>query len=315
MEVSATARNSNYPVLMPLDSRPNLAAPKGLLRIEDTLDAAGHIVLPPDVTLVSLIERNISNVGETTAYRYLDHTRSADGYVTELTWNQLGVRMRAIAARVQRVASHGDRVAILAPQGLDYVAGFFAALKAGDHRRAALRPRVAGPRRASRHRTSRFTSHRRADHVRGGGRCGVVAGRDRAPAATTCHHRRRCRRLGGRRICSGCPRPRRHLAPAVHLGIHPGAGRRGDHPPRGGHQPGPDDLVDRSTRPKHARRQLVTALPRHGTVDDRISRGVRGPLDTDVADGLHQAAPAVDPRVVGRLSPGPGGHRRTQLRV
>ena len=131
MEVSATARNSNYPVLMPLDSRPNLAAPKGLLRIEDTLDAAGHIVLPPDVTLVSLIERNISNVGETTAYRYLDHTRSADGYVTELTWNQLGVRMRAIAARVQRVASHGDRVAILAPQGLDYVAGFFAALKAG----------------------------------------------------------------------------------------------------------------------------------------------------------------------------------------
>ena len=53
------------------------------------------------------------------------------GRALEMTWNELGVRMRAIGARVQHVASRGDRVAILAPQGLDYVAGFFAAIKAG----------------------------------------------------------------------------------------------------------------------------------------------------------------------------------------
>ncbi len=111
----------------PIDS----AAHRGLLQIEDCLDADGNVVLPPGTTLISLIERNIANVGDTVAYRYLDHNRSAQGHAVELTWTQLGVRISAIGARIQRFASRGDRVAILAPQGLDYVAGFFAAIKAG----------------------------------------------------------------------------------------------------------------------------------------------------------------------------------------
>ena len=106
-------------------------APEGLLKIEDCLDADGGIVLPPGTTLISLIERNTANVGDTIAYRYLDFAGSSDGQPVELTWNQLGRRMTAIGAHVQRVASRGDRVAILAPQGLDYVAAFFAAVKAG----------------------------------------------------------------------------------------------------------------------------------------------------------------------------------------
>ncbi|GFG48661.1 fatty-acid--CoA ligase [Mycolicibacterium agri] len=117
---------------------------EGLLQIEDILDSAGNIALPSDVTLISLIERNIANVGDTIAYRYLDHTRSTDGYIHELTWTQLGVRMRAIAARVQQVASAGDRVAILAPQGLDYVAGFFAAIKAGTIAVPLFAPELQG---------------------------------------------------------------------------------------------------------------------------------------------------------------------------
>jgi len=112
-------------------STPGSVTPKGLLRIEDCLDAEGGVALPPGTTLISLIDRNIAHVGDAVAYRYLDFTRSADGEVDELTWTQLGCRMRAIGARVQRVTSRGDRVAILAPQGLDYVAGFFAAVKAG----------------------------------------------------------------------------------------------------------------------------------------------------------------------------------------
>ena len=105
-------------------------APKGLLRIEDCLDASGAIVMPPGTTLISLIERNIANVGDATAYRYLDYARS-EGDAVEVTWSQLGVRLQAIAARVQQFADRGDRVAILAPQGIDYVAGFYAAIKAG----------------------------------------------------------------------------------------------------------------------------------------------------------------------------------------
>lgn len=104
---------------------------EGLLQIEDCLDAAGGIVLPPGVTLISLIERNIANIGDTVAYRYLDFTRSPDGEATEMTWHDLGRRMRAVGAHVQRRTERGDRVAILAPQGLDYVTGFFAAVKAG----------------------------------------------------------------------------------------------------------------------------------------------------------------------------------------
>ena len=106
-------------------------APPGLLRIADCLTADGGVALPPGVTLPSLIERNVAHVGDTVAYRYLDFTGSDAGHAVELTWAQLGVRTRAIAAHLQRVATRGDRVAILAPQGLDYVVGFFASIKAG----------------------------------------------------------------------------------------------------------------------------------------------------------------------------------------
>jgi fatty-acyl-CoA synthase len=129
---------------MPADSALKLAVHQGLWQIEDVIDAAGNVVLPAGITLISLIERNIATVGDTVAYRYLDHTRSESGYVHELTWRQLGARMRAIGAEVQRFASRGDRVAVLAPQGLDYVAGFFAAIKAGTVAVPLFAPELAG---------------------------------------------------------------------------------------------------------------------------------------------------------------------------
>ncbi len=115
---------------MDCGTRHDAAAPKGLLLIEDCLDADGGVAMPPGTTLISLIERNIANVGDAVAYRYLDYARS-EGHTFEVTWAQLGVRLRAIGAQVQKFAGEGDRVAILAPQGIDYVAGFYAAIKAG----------------------------------------------------------------------------------------------------------------------------------------------------------------------------------------
>jgi fatty-acyl-CoA synthase len=117
---------------------------EGLLHIEDCLDDAGRIVLPAGVTLISLIDRNIANVGDAPAYRYLDFTGGDDGRVAELTWRQLGARLQAIAGRVQRLAQRGDRVAILAPQGLDYVAGFFSAIKAGTVAVPLFAPELQG---------------------------------------------------------------------------------------------------------------------------------------------------------------------------
>ena len=116
----------------------------GLLQIEDCLDADGGIVLPPGVTLISLIDRNIENVGDAVAYRYLDFTPSDAGHPTEITWTQLGVRLKAIGARIQQVAARGDRVAILAPQGLEYIAGFFAAVKAGTIAVPLFAPELPG---------------------------------------------------------------------------------------------------------------------------------------------------------------------------
>ncbi|MGP4056200.1 fatty acyl-AMP ligase [Mycobacterium sp. 4D054] len=120
------------------------AVPEGLLRIEDCLDDAGEIVLPPGVTLISLIERNIAHVGDTVAYRFLDYSGGDDAHTVEMTWKQLGVRMQAIGAHLQQVAGRGDRVAILAPQGLEYVAGFFAAAKAGTIAVPLFAPELPG---------------------------------------------------------------------------------------------------------------------------------------------------------------------------
>jgi fatty-acyl-CoA synthase len=125
-------------------SAPESAVHEGLWQIEDVLDADGHVALPAGITLISLIERNIANVGDSVAYRYLDHTRSESGFADELTWTRLGVRMRAIGAQVQRFASRGDRVAVLAPQGLEYVAGFFAAIKAGTVAVPLFAPELQG---------------------------------------------------------------------------------------------------------------------------------------------------------------------------
>ena len=124
-------------------SRQDSVAPKGLLLIEDCLDADGQIALPPGTTLISLIERNVANVGDATAYRYLDYARS-EGNVLEVTWAQLGARLTAIGARVQKFAGNGDRVAILAPQGIDYVAGFYAAIKAGSIAVPLFAPELPG---------------------------------------------------------------------------------------------------------------------------------------------------------------------------
>ncbi|MFQ6394830.1 long-chain-fatty-acid--AMP ligase FadD32 [Nocardia sp. KC 131] len=98
---------------------------------DDYLDETGNIRIPEDHTLVDHVEKHTRNDANTLAYRYIDYSRERDGEAQELTWREFGVRLRAVAARLQQVTNPGDRVAILAPQGLDYVISFFAAIYAG----------------------------------------------------------------------------------------------------------------------------------------------------------------------------------------
>ncbi len=116
----------------------------GLLQIEECLDAQGGVALPPGVTLISLIDRNIANAGDATAYRYLDHSGAADLHTEEVTWIQFGARLQAVGAHVQQAAGRGERVAILAPQGIDYVVGFYAAIKAGTIAVPLFAPELPG---------------------------------------------------------------------------------------------------------------------------------------------------------------------------
>ncbi|WP_327148871.1 long-chain-fatty-acid--AMP ligase FadD32 [Nocardia sp. NBC_01329] len=98
---------------------------------DDYLDENGNITIPDDRTLVDHVEKHTRNDANTLAYRYIDYSRERDGEAHELTWQQFGVRLRAVAGRLQQVTTPGDRVAVLAPQGLDYVISFFAAIYAG----------------------------------------------------------------------------------------------------------------------------------------------------------------------------------------
>jgi fatty-acyl-CoA synthase len=112
--------------------------------LTDYLDADGGIVLPEGVSLVTFLDRHIADIGDAIAYRYLDYTQHPDGKAITLTWAELGTRLRAIGARLQQVTSRGDRVAILAPHGIDYIVGFFAAIKAGNIAVPLFAPELPG---------------------------------------------------------------------------------------------------------------------------------------------------------------------------
>jgi len=100
--------------------------------------------VPKGVTLTSNFDRNRAQLGDSPAYRFLDYSQEQDGRVIELSWNELWSRVCAIGARLQQVTQPGDRVAILAPQGLDYVAGFFAAVHAGNVAIPLFAPTLSG---------------------------------------------------------------------------------------------------------------------------------------------------------------------------
>ena len=78
------------------------------------------------------------------AYTFIDYDVDPAGYRETVTWAQLRNRVRVVAAELATCASPGDRVAILAPQGLDYVAGFFAAIKAGTIAVPLFAPELPG---------------------------------------------------------------------------------------------------------------------------------------------------------------------------
>ncbi|MFI5708844.1 fatty acyl-AMP ligase [Kribbella sp. NPDC051620] len=69
-------------------------------------------------TIVDLVARWAREKPDQPAYTYVDYR--ADSRTT-LTWAEVDGRARAVAATIRKTAQPGDRVAVLLPQGLDYL--------------------------------------------------------------------------------------------------------------------------------------------------------------------------------------------------
>ncbi len=65
------------------------------------------------------------------AYTFIDYDIDPAGYAESLTWAQVHHRVQVVAEELLRHGSKGDRAAILAPQGLEYIVAFYGAMAAG----------------------------------------------------------------------------------------------------------------------------------------------------------------------------------------
>ncbi|MEH0442202.1 fatty acyl-AMP ligase [Streptomyces sp. B21-102] len=90
---------------------------------------------PPLVPAYRTLPEYVRHWAETTpdrrAFTFVDHPDARSrGVHRTLTWQGLDRRVRALAARLADRAEPGSRVALLCPQGTDYVTAFLAALSA-----------------------------------------------------------------------------------------------------------------------------------------------------------------------------------------
>src|ERR1700759_232545 len=84
-----------------------------------------------DASIVAVLRGWARRQPDAPAYTYIDYEMDPAGYSQTLTWSEIYGRVQALAAEVASCGAPGDRAAILAPQGLDYVVAFYAAVEAG----------------------------------------------------------------------------------------------------------------------------------------------------------------------------------------
>lgn len=80
------------------------------------------------LTFVDILTQRAEQQSEQTAYTFLNFGKGSD---TSLTYGELDLQVRAIAARLQYSGHSGKPVLLLYPPGLDYITAFLACLYAG----------------------------------------------------------------------------------------------------------------------------------------------------------------------------------------
>ncbi|MBV8177545.1 MAG: AMP-binding protein, partial [Mycobacterium sp.] len=84
-----------------------------------------------EASIPAALRERVRQKPDASAYTFIDYELDPEGYSQTLTWSQLYQRVQVVAGEVASCTSPGDRVAILAPQCMEYIIGFYAALEAG----------------------------------------------------------------------------------------------------------------------------------------------------------------------------------------
>ncbi|HWS93030.1 MAG TPA: fatty acyl-AMP ligase, partial [Mycobacterium sp.] len=81
-------------------------------------------------TVVDVARHRAERCRDKLAFDYCHHSPAGEEH-SRLTYHELDIKARAIASTLQRQGAAGERVLVLCPSGLDFVAGLFGCLYAG----------------------------------------------------------------------------------------------------------------------------------------------------------------------------------------
>jgi len=114
------------------ESRSAAVAPAVSRHARDQGGSAAQSRSRYDQTLASVLRERAEHDGERDGFIFLSYRGGGAPQEARLTYGGLLERARAIAAAMQTEGGRGDRVLILCPPGLDYIAAFFGCQLAGQ---------------------------------------------------------------------------------------------------------------------------------------------------------------------------------------
>jgi long-chain fatty acid adenylase/transferase FadD26 len=82
-------------------------------------------------SVAQLLRERARTKPDTVAFTFIDYEVDPVGFADSITWAQTYRRVQAVAEELLRIGKPGDRAAILAPHGLEYIVAFLGALHAG----------------------------------------------------------------------------------------------------------------------------------------------------------------------------------------
>lgn len=94
-------------------------------------EVEGKAMARTDSSIPAVLQERAEQRPDALAFTYIDYEQDPSGFAESLTWSQLFRRACAVAEELALIASPGDRVAIVAPQGMEYVVAFLGVLQAG----------------------------------------------------------------------------------------------------------------------------------------------------------------------------------------